>query len=109
MFRAVIFLAILQHLFGDWYCFLKLACTAQFLNFLNKLTNVRRFLASSRTETHRNREKKCRATQPAIDQWLSPGKIFNQFFHESRGVDFSTELQANSAGRHGGVPGPFRL
>src|SRR4030095_1032731 len=26
MFRAILLLAILQHLFGHWYCFPKLAC-----------------------------------------------------------------------------------
>src|SRR5436190_13217478 len=107
MFRAVIFLAILQHLLSDWYCFAKLARAAQFLNFLNHLTNVRRFLAWSRTETYRNRAKKCHATQPAINQSLDPGKIFDQLFHDSRVGYNTTQLQANSAGRHGGALGPF--
>jgi len=107
MFRAVIFLAILQHLLGDWYCFPKLARAAQLLNFLNHFTNVRRFLAWSRTETYRNRAKKCHATQPAINQSLDPGKVFDQLFHDSRVGYNSTQLQANSAGRHGGALGPF--
>src|SRR6266536_6213291 len=97
MFRAVIFLAILQHLLSDWYCFAKLARTAQLLNFLNHLTNIRRFLAWSRTETYRYRAKKCRATQPAINQSLDPGKVYNQLFHNSRVGDNNAQLQANSA------------
>src|SRR6266496_4777326 len=55
VFRAIIFLAILQHLLGDGHCFLKLACVCQLLDLMSFFTNVFAVLRHSETKTQRSR------------------------------------------------------
>src|SRR5438874_9223433 len=89
MFRAIILLAILQHLLGDWHCFLKFARASQLLDLMSLFTNVFAILRSGCTKTQRSRAETGDATQPAISQALGPRKLVSQFFHDPR-VEITT-------------------